>query len=577
MSTVGYVDTTLRDLTTFPWGSGVDADDIAVVSAALKNCNAHALEVVDPRVAKAALELRTESPWDRIRAVVRHAGRTPVGVVVHGRLLWGAHPVADDVLRQFVACAAENGVRRIRSLDPLNNPAHMETLGEACRGAGITFVPSLVTGPAPALSDERWSEEARALAQLPGTDALCISDGGGHLSPTQLAELVQRVAAATDLPIEVVVQAPGGLAPLMAEAAVDAGARVVHASIGPAALVTARPSVETVRAALVGGDNVLGCDRAGVAEVTRVISTMITSDRLSQGAVAVFGAAVALPPDLEVGLMTRLSRVGMSPTLPEVSDEAARIAAELGNLTFAFPLGDAIVAQAAQHVISGERWATMEPVLVAALAGEFGPLRGQVSEQAAEAATETERRGMPEGAPPIDPGAQLSEEDRVLWAQFPDDTARLTERRRSLRGEAPEESGAEINRALLDTLIQAVEASDEAEVCVEVGDARVTVRRHVPSTAPVPGAPGAPAGAGDGLTRVESIMVGTFYRASSPEADPFCEVGQRVDKGQALCLIEAMKLFNEITAPCAGVIREIAVQNAEGVEFGQLLFLIEPS
>ena len=71
-------------------------------------------------------------------------------------------------------------------------------------------------------------------------------------------------------------------------------------------------------------------------------------------------------------------------------------------------------------------------------------------------------------------------------------------------------------------------------------------------------------------------MVGTFYRSPSPDEPSFVEVGQRVEAGQVLCLLEAMKLFNEITAETGGTIKEIAVENSAPVEFGQLLFVIEP-
>lgn len=78
------------------------------------------------------------------------------------------------------------------------------------------------------------------------------------------------------------------------------------------------------------------------------------------------------------------------------------------------------------------------------------------------------------------------------------------------------------------------------------------------------------------LVEVAAPMVGTFYRAAAPDAPPFVEVGSKVKEGQGLCIIEAMKLMNEIEAECAGEIAEILVENAEPVEYGQALFLIEP-
>jgi len=80
-----------------------------------------------------------------------------------------------------------------------------------------------------------------------------------------------------------------------------------------------------------------------------------------------------------------------------------------------------------------------------------------------------------------------------------------------------------------------------------------------------------------GLAEVTSPMVGTFYRAPAPEAPPYVEVGTRVSKGQTLCILEAMKLMNELESELDGVIKEILVENAEPVEYGQPLFRIDPN
>ena len=75
---------------------------------------------------------------------------------------------------------------------------------------------------------------------------------------------------------------------------------------------------------------------------------------------------------------------------------------------------------------------------------------------------------------------------------------------------------------------------------------------------------------------IKSPMVGTFYRAPSPEAAPFVEIGQTVEVGQVVCIVEAMKLMNEIKSEVRGKVTEISVDNAEPVEFGQTLFVVEP-
>jgi oxaloacetate decarboxylase alpha subunit len=579
---VDWTDTTLRDLAAAPWGGAIATDEVAAVAAALADTGAAVLEALDPESAHEALEVRGESPWDRLRAVVREAGRVPVGIAVSGRALLGDRPLAPDLVRRFVLCAAESGAARIRAFDAMNDPEGLAPVAVAAEEAGIAFVPTLMAGPVPGPADERWREEARALAALPGVRAVCVADKAGHLAPTALADLVTLVARSTGLPVEVSVRTPGGLAPVSATAAVVAGASAVQAAAGAVALLTSRPSAETLRAALAGWRRTLGCEPAALDAAARLVGSIIPADRLRQAAIAAYGPAVPIPPELAAGVVVRLARMGMRRGLADVAAETIEVARDAGGVTLAHPLGDAVVAQAAAHVVEGVRWSRAEPALADAILGRVGRPRGPVAPQA-EAAAQGASPEPP--GPPMDLAAAaeqapdgLSEEDLALWAQFPEGTRRLAARRRSLGGEVDGATeGLLIDRGLLETLVDVVDAAGgEAEVSVEVAGARVTVRRA--GAAPEPqDQVVADADVEDGLVRVESPIVGTFYRAPSPEADPFVEEGERVSAGQTLCLIEAMKLFNEIAAERDGVVRQVVVENAEPVEYGQLLFLMEPT
>jgi acetyl-CoA carboxylase biotin carboxyl carrier protein len=95
-----------------------------------------------------------------------------------------------------------------------------------------------------------------------------------------------------------------------------------------------------------------------------------------------------------------------------------------------------------------------------------------------------------------------------------------------------------------------------------------------PAQAAAPG-PGAP-GPGPQLLEIKSPMVGTFYQSPEPGAPPYVKVGTRVTVGQVVCIIEAMKIMNEIESEVTGVIREVAAQNAQPVEFGQALYRVDP-
>lgn len=151
----------------------------------------------------------------------------------------------------------------------------------------------------------------------------------------------------------------------------------------------------------------------------------------------------------------------------------------------------------------------------------------------------------------------------------------------------------------LKTLIDLVSESGVAELEITEGDDRVKIVNRVgaapvaaaapaviatpvvasaaPAAAPAPAVAAEPAAApvaAEDTRTINSPMVGTFYRAPSPGAKPFADVGQKVKAGDTVCIIEAMKLLNEIETEYDGVIKEILVENGQQVEFGQPLFVI---
>jgi acetyl-CoA carboxylase biotin carboxyl carrier protein len=159
-----------------------------------------------------------------------------------------------------------------------------------------------------------------------------------------------------------------------------------------------------------------------------------------------------------------------------------------------------------------------------------------------------------------------------------------------------------IDLEFLEKLIRALDESGLDHIEIERGGTRIRVSRS-----PVPGpvapamqpaasgspalganpeaaafAAGAPRGSESGrsssdeeLAEITSPMVGTFFRAPSPGADPFTEVGKRISKGDPLCIIEAMKLMNELESELEGTVREVCVANGDPVEYGQVLFRVE--
>lgn len=150
---------------------------------------------------------------------------------------------------------------------------------------------------------------------------------------------------------------------------------------------------------------------------------------------------------------------------------------------------------------------------------------------------------------------------------------------------------------VLKQMVELLETSSATDIKLARGDVSYEVSRGgralahmVPSFAPppalaaaLPAASGVPAAAPaaavpvSNLIEIKSPMVGTFYRSPEPGAEPYCKPGARVSVGQTLCIIEAMKIMNEIESEISGTVRDVAVEDGQPVEFGQVLFRVEPN
>jgi acetyl-CoA carboxylase biotin carboxyl carrier protein len=142
--------------------------------------------------------------------------------------------------------------------------------------------------------------------------------------------------------------------------------------------------------------------------------------------------------------------------------------------------------------------------------------------------------------------------------------------------------------ALVKELLALLDNSSATMIEIRKGFTTYRVSREAHQAAPAlpqvaPAAPGtpaapaaAPAPAAPRLIEVKSPMVGTFYRAPEPGAEPYVKAGSRISTGQTLCIIEAMKIMNELEAEVSGTVREVLIEDAQPVEFGQILFRVEP-
>jgi oxaloacetate decarboxylase (Na+ extruding) subunit alpha len=581
------VDTTIRLLSQQPLAGNASTATVLEVAELLDGAGFAGLEVSGGGCFDAAVRRGVESPWDRIRALKARCPRTPLQIAVRGRFLVGSKPVSDDLVRRFILSAAESGIDVFRLHDPLNDVENLVAAAAAVREAGGHLYAGLAfSGQMGNL--ERVVEKARRLADL-GAERVLLHDSAGALDPGVCGTVLERLAGAAGVPAGLYCQGTGGKALAMAVEAARHGADPIAVAAYPVASILNRVAAEVLGESLASLEIEHGIDVERVWEASRFIDAHVTSQMPALPVpprIILRTAITRLPVGLVAEIDARLRSADALDRLDEVLAELDAVRADCGTAPLAAPIGGILAGQAVTHVLTARRWAEVSDEMRALLSGAYGNPPLPFSAEAAAHATQ-----MPT-EPEIDmddlrsqAGGAGSEEDLLLLTLFGDAAARLLENLRGRGGDSSSGEGIDSSQSeRIRELVRLVEGSDVGELTVEDGPLRITVRKQEERLPPVVMAPHV-AAAADGEApepevsssiRLESPMVGTFYRSPSPSQPAFVDEGDRVEVGQTLCILEAMKLFNEFKSDHAGVVRRILVENAQPVEYGQPLLELEP-
>jgi oxaloacetate decarboxylase (Na+ extruding) subunit alpha len=592
------VDTTIRLLSQEPLATRMQGARVLELASLLDKAGFSHLEVSGGGCFEWAVRRGVESPWERIRAIKARCS-TPLGMALRGRFLVGTRPLSRDLVRRFVESAAASGIDVFRLHDPLNDLGNLSEAAEAIRAAGKELSVGLVHSPGLTGETEVLLERAHRLEEL-GAARVLVHDPAGSLEPAQARELVERLGEASGLPVGIHGQGSGGAALAAGLEAARAGAALIACTLYPVALSLHRVSAEALAQSLAGLGLDPGVDVSTLWRGSELVDEALGDEPVPplSPRVAVRAAEHRLPAGLVAELDNQLRAQGVADRLDDVLEELDQIRGESGWPPLASPIGQILGSQALLHVLSAQRWHIVVDELRDLIEGRYGSPPSQVDpvvrravQLIGDGAVRTE-----ETPQEIDDlreeaeGIASSEEELLLLALFGEAAEPLLRSIRS-RGAAPESlAGAGMDRREADRIreiIRIVQETGIGEVTIEEGETRVTIRRSDEGTAaPLPGL-GVPTAAGaeeeappvlprDDVILIESPMVGTFYRAPEPGAAPFVEEGDPVAPGQTLCILEAMKLMNEVKAEVEAVVRRICVDNAQTVQYGDLLFELEP-
>jgi oxaloacetate decarboxylase alpha subunit len=624
MRPVKITDTTLRDAHQSLWATRMQLADMLPILPMMDSVGYWSLEVWGGATFDAALRFLDENPWDRLRIIKQHCPKTPLQMLLRGQNLVGYRHYSDDIVRRFVHASQRNGIDVFRIFDALNDIRNVEPAARAVKETGAHFEGAISYTVSPVHTLDSYLAYAQQLKEL-GADTICIKDMAGMLTPFRTEKMVRALKDEIGLPVHVHCHYIGGMAPMNYLKAAEAGADIIDTAVVALAFGNSQPAVEMIVAALKESPYDSGLDLDKLFEIAEYWEKIREGKQLKRGVTSLLHMEVfshQVPGGMMSNLISQLELQNASARLPDVLAEIPKVRAEVGYPPLVTPMSQIVGTQAVINVLTGKRWAMVPAEMKDYLRGLYGKAPGPLDKDIVAQILGDEEPL----AADVRPGSLVTttyeemageigdlartEEDVLMYALFPKEAREYLERHHTgiegsvfmMGATAEVESVREdddVNVNQIAELVKLVEASDITEVIVEEGDTRVVVRRggasaalephhaapahpHAPVSAPP--APESPQVTDDpsavhrpaSWKAVVAPMVGTFYEAASPGAAPFVGVGDTVAEGQTLCILEAMKLMNEITAEEAGVIREVAVDNASAVEYGTVLFYYEP-
>jgi len=597
---IKITDTTLRDAHQSLWATRMRTEDMLPILSKIDEVGYYSLEVWGGATFDACLNFLDENPWDRLRVIKAHTKRTPLMMLLRGQNLVGYKHYPDDIVRRFVRHAAKNGIDIFRIFDALNDTRNLKTAIEAVKEVGAHAQGAVVYTISPVHTLEHYVETALELVKM-GVDSICIKDMAALLTPYRTYKLVQRLKKEVDLPIQLHCHYIGGMAPMNYIKAIEVGVDIIDTATAPLAFGNSQPATEMIVAALKDTPYDSKLDLEKLYEIAEYFDRVREKRGFKRGVTSLAHMKVfshQVPGGMISNLFSQLDEQKALDRLDEVLEEIPRVRAEVGYPPLVTPLSQIVGTQAVINVLTGKRWAVIPDEMKAYVGGLYGRPPGPMSPKIEKLILGDKEPFTGRPADLINESFEdyareigdlaKSEEDVLSYALFPKQTRQYLETHTGAeetvfmmsQGIKAVREDEIMDLDQIRELIKLVNDSDVNEVIVEEGGVKVIVRKGVGVS--VTGEETTEAGPTESAEKphlykeIKAPMVGTFYRAPAPDAPPFVEVGDEVEEGQTVCILEAMKLMNEIAAEERGIIREILVENGHPVEYGQVLFLYEP-
>ena len=580
---VGITELVLRDAHQSLFATRMRIDDMLPIAEKLDKVGYWSMESWGGATFDSCIRYLGEDPWDRIREIKKVMPNTPQQMLLRGQNLLGYRHYGDDVVRKFVDRCAENGVGVLRIFDAMNDMRNLQTAVDQTVKVGQHAQGTISYTVSPVHTTELWIDLAKQIEDM-GAHSLCIKDMAGLLQPYVAYDLVTKLKATIDIPIQLHAHATTGLSTATILKSIEAGIDRVDTSIASMSMTYGHSATNAVVSILDHSPRKTGLDMEQLEEIDAYFRPLRAKYAKFEGSLKGIDPRILLaqvPGGMLTNMESQLRENNALDRLDEVLQEIPRVREDLGFIPLVTPTSQIVGTQAVMNVLLGERYKSIAKESAGVLKGEYGaspaPVNAELQARVldgGEAITcrpadnidlEMDTLEAEFDAIVAEKGIKLENEkidDLLTYILFPQVGIQFLENRNNpdffepvpqAPSEGPKEDGVyTVTHNGQDYVVEVKAGGDISSIQV-AGQAVAAPQAAAPQAAPVGNA-----------EDVSAPLAGNIWKV-------LVSPNQQVNEGDTLVILEAMKMETEIKAGHSGVVANINVKEGDSVTVGQVL------
>ena len=584
---LGITDVVLRDAHQSLFATRLRLEDMLPIADKLDQVGFWSLESWGGATFDACIRFLGEDPWHRIRELKKAMPKTPQQMLFRGQNILGYRHYADDIVNKFVERAAVNGVDVVRIFDAMNDPRNLEAAVAAVRKQDKHAQGTLSYTVSPVHNIDAWLNLAKQIEGM-GAHSIAIKDMAGLLTPYTAFELVSELKKIVSIPIHMQCHATTGMSTATYLKSIEAGIDNVDTAISSMSMTYGHSPTESVVAILKGTERDTHLDINLLEEIAAYFREVRKKYAQFEGSLKGIDSRILVaqvPGGMLTNLEGQLKEQGASDQLDNVLLEIPKVRKDLGYIPLVTPTSQIVGTQAVLNVLSGERYATMTKETEGVLKGEYGATPASVNVELQLKVLAGQEAITCRPADNLEPefekikaellkiaaeqNIELSEsvdDDVLIYALFPQPGLKFLLNRNNPDAFEPMPDGEKAEKAE-----KADEDGETYTVDVEGQQFVVRVRSggDIDSLLPISAASkpiqaGAPS---SGDLRICAPLAGNIFKVN-------VAVGDRVENGDVVVILEAMKMETEIRASSAGTVSQVMAREGDSIPTGATLITL---